>query len=77
MENKERLLKVIIDNKLGKELAQLLYDTKKDVFDELKRRFPITLKDEIKEMEKHHLSTLQKIMKHSKINPTKGRVSKR
>ena len=28
--NKERLLQTIIDNKLGKELAQLLYDTKKE-----------------------------------------------
>ena len=29
----EKLLQMVVDNKLGKELAQLLYDTKKELFD--------------------------------------------
>ena len=67
--NKKRLLKVVIDNKLGKELAQLLYDTKKEVFDEVR----IMVKDCIKKglatefillqgipkIEKRHLSTFE------------------
>ena len=31
----EKLLKLIVDNELGKELAQLLYDTKKEVFNDI------------------------------------------
>ena len=33
--NQDKLLNTIIENNLGEELAELLYDTKKEIFDEL------------------------------------------
>jgi len=65
MDKETKLLQVVVDNKLGKELAQLLYDTKKEVFDELiaksydfnEHKLP---QEEIKESMKRHLSALPK-----------------
>ncbi len=70
MDNKEKLLKCIVDNKLGKELAQLLYDTKKEVFDDIEKdkRLCITSIDMWNDLKKLHLSTFQKEMNCWKIN---------
>lgn len=65
---KNKLLKVIIDNKLGKELAQLLYDTKEEqankIMDFVKKTPTFTKLNLIEWIEKHCLS-----LKSIKIKP--------